>query len=233
MVGRGIPELRGDVLHWAGLETSLLSELARRTRGRSLAELAKLPERIVNARNQPVLLPTGGAFQPSARAEDIWLLAGPRRLKYADALTVSPYPRGSGKPSHVALTTVGQYKFRTAIRKLPGQVEADPVRLVDADLLEFTLNGEPHRFRPDQLVFTSPNGAIDINRYAVTHAASIAHGTPRPIYVSDPEVLLGGATPQLTPFVTRGGAARGVLIELNVDSRLPISITEIILGRQR
>ena len=71
------PERRGDMLHWAGLETSLISELARRTCGRSLAELARLPERIVNARNQPVLLPMGGAFQPSARAEGIWLWAGP------------------------------------------------------------------------------------------------------------------------------------------------------------
>jgi hypothetical protein len=83
------------------------------------------------------------------------------------------------------------------------------------------------------VVFATQKGPPSLNQYVVTNAASllVEPASQRLIYASEMDTLLGGATPQVTPIVARGGSVRAVLVELLVDARLPMSLTEIFLGR--
>jgi hypothetical protein len=223
--------LRADIMVWASTEVENLRRLAHAARGRTVREVAKLPEHLVDARNQPLVLPAGGAFTKPVPVTGIYLLlADGTRRKFVDAMTVSLYGRGNAPPSHAGPTTLGQYKFRTAIRKLAKQMEEDPARLATSTLV-FTANGTEHRFGPNQLVFAADQGRASLNQYAVTHAAPLTTtSAATTVYGTDIDALLGGTTPQVTPFMARGGTVRGVLVELGIDARLTMRLTDIIFG---
>jgi hypothetical protein len=235
----GSPELRADVLTWARTEQLDLSRIAKGTAGALPEQLKSLPEKLVTAKDTPLILPPGKFGDPVV-ASDIRLeLPDGSPKKFVDAMTVSlylpkqPLPKAKSRFSHTGLTTLGQYKYRTAIRKAAKQTGEDPGRLSTAAWLVFTAEGVPHRFRPSEVVFASRSGSVSPNQYLVTHFADMAADIPKPgpVYSSDIDLVLkGGLPPQITPWIARGGDVRGILVELNAKPTLITDLTALILG---
>lgn len=229
------PNLRADVLAWSRAERDTLQSLAKNTWGLTAQQLATRTEALVDMTGSALILPSGGRFQDPVFATDIKVrVPGSRPLPFVDGMTVSFYlPHRRKLASHLGLTALGQYKFRTAIRKLAKQMSEDPGRLTHGEAkLLFKVDGADHDFFAKQLIFSAQQGVPNLNRYAVTHFNDLPVDVPKPapVYAAGIETLLGVERPQVTPLVTRGGTVRGTLIEMNISSSLFTDLTALLLG---
>jgi hypothetical protein len=150
-------------------------------------------------------------------------------------LTGRPLLDAAGNPTFMSPTVMGQFKFRTAIRKAAGQLAEDPARMAEMRQLRVRYGGKEYTFTRDRVLFVAENGAPNLNTYVVANSDVLAHpGTPRPAYASSIDDLLGGERPQVTPFsklVSRPGGdvrVRGVMVELAVESKLIQSISDLV-----
>jgi hypothetical protein len=229
--------LLGDILSWARSATNDLISAADALRGLSAKQVAQVSERLVDARNATVEVPTAGGFGGPLVASDIFLrMNDGTKRKFVDAMTVSLYRIKNDPPLLVGPTTLGQYKFNTAIRKAAGQTEGDQARLVDAAELVFRAGGIEYFFKPEQIVFIAGAKRPEMNQYVVTHSdALISQVGRKPLYASSPELLLGGSEavgpPQITPFVGRNGKVHAVLVELAMDSRFVMALVDAVIGK--
>jgi hypothetical protein len=232
--------LRADILTWATTAFKDLNDVVLKMRG----QIGPLPEhllaaQIVNAHNAAVAIPTAGLFGEPLVASDIFLrMPDGMKRKFVDGMTVSLYRAGAATPSLVAPTTLGEYKFNTAIRKAAKQIEDAPGRLVDAEALVFTAGGEVYTFKPEQVVFMAGKSGPDLNQYVVTHIDPlITAARPKALYTSAPDQLLGSQTsvapPQLTPFTGRANKVHAVLVEFTVDSRFVLQLVDVLIGPPR
>jgi hypothetical protein len=230
--------LRGYVVAWARATTNDLNRVAATLSELPLAQRAKAAERIVDARGELVNLPPKGSFRPPQRATDIWLETADGGVrKFVDGMDVSLFSVGAAEPTHMSPVTVGQFKFRTAIRRALAQMADDPGRLADAKLLHFMVDGRSYSFPPERVAFLFEGGEPRLNQYLVANSDVLASKpNPAPVYARAIDDLLGADHPQVTPIartVQRPGGpvdVSGVMIELNLDSRLVIAIARLILS---
>jgi hypothetical protein len=237
-------ELNLDVHAWSRSETAELNRVVEATAGRSPADLSKMARRIVDANGNPVTLAEKVIFGEPVRVSDV-VIDPPKGSpkKFVDDMEAT-FPLGvggqplldaSGNPSFMSPPVMGQFKFRTAIRKAAGQLAEDPARMADMRQLRFKFRGKEYTFTRDKVLFVAENGEPNLNVYVVANSDLLAHpGTPRPAYASSIDELLGAERPQVTPFsklVTRPGRdvrVRGVLVELAVGSKLVQSISDLV-----
>lgn len=224
--------LRADILRWAQSARGDLNDTVAALRFISASQIAKRPARIVNAHNQTVEFLTKGAFDEPVHATNTFLcMPDGKKRKYVDALTVSFFRGPDGKILFVAPTTMGQYKFNTAIRKAAKQTDEDPARLKDAAELVFSAGGIEYAFKPEQVVFMAGKKRPEMSQYVVTHSDAFVRELGRKeIYADDPGQLLGA--PQVTPIVGRGGNVHAVLVELAVDSRFILDLVDAVVRLQ-
>jgi hypothetical protein len=231
--------LRRNLQSWARATTDDLNRVATALRKLSRAQRAKAPERIVDARNNVVDLPSGGRFGESQRATDIWLETPDGGVRaFVDGMNVSLFSAGKAEPTHMSPVTLGQFKFRTAIRKALRQLADDPGRLDGAALLHFKIGNKSYSFPPDRIAFLFEGGEPRLNQYVVTNSDVLASQAkkPAPVYAKSIDDLLGATRPQVTPVArtvkTPGGPVdvNAVLIELNLDSRLVLAIARLFLS---
>jgi hypothetical protein len=230
--------LRKDILQWAAAEAADLNRVAEQLRPLSPAQRAAATERIVDGTGKPIDLPPVGRFDAPARATDIWLETADGGVrKFVDAMDVSLFRGPAGEPTHMSPVTLGQFKFRTAVRKAARQMAEDPGRLADAVLLHFTVGGTKYSLPPERIAFLFADGAPRANQYLVTNAELLA--TPSkssPAYANAVDDLLGAARPQVTPISRAVNTSRGpvrvngVMVELNLESRLVLDIARIVFG---
>jgi len=221
--------LAADIMRWARSATAELHAAAVATRGKTAQQIGRLAQRIVNARNKTVVLASEGRFSSPVVATNAYLVTkdGAKR-KFVDALTVSFY-HGTNGDYFVAPTTLGQYKFNTAIRKAAKQLEQDPARLAEAVELVFSIGGVEHRFKPEHVLFMASKSRPEMNQYVVTHSDPMVRDLGRrPVYADSPDELLGGL-PQISPIVARDGQVRGVIVELALDSRFVLDLVDAVI----
>ena len=222
--------LAADIIRWAHSATSDLRAAAVATRGKTAVQIGRLAQRVVNAHNKTVAFASEGTFSTPVVATNAYLVTkdGAKR-KYVDALTVSFY-RGVNGDHFVAPTTLGEYKFNTAIRKAAKQLEQAPARLDEAVELGFTVAGVEHRFKPEHVLFMAGKSRPEMNQYVVTHSDPMVRDMGRrAVYADSPDELLGSSTPQVSPLVARDGQVRGVIVELAIDSRLVLELVDAVI----
>ena len=130
---------------------------------------------------QPGRASAEGWFGEPARVTDVVIdppKGSPKKFVEDMEVTFPLGPNGqllldaAGNPAFMSPPVMGQFKFRTAIRKAAGQVADDPPRLAEMRQMRFKLNGKEYTFTPDKV------RAVHRRRTAIRSWASISSPTP-------------------------------------------------------